>query len=265
MRPTRIAADIVAAALGVNLWVSLVLVPSFVAGAFTRHVAAAVVAPLPLGVLFVGVLRRSPLWLLLAYPAALLLPVAVDVRIAAAGGATPWALALTALSLAGYLMGAAYLSSMAAGGEPQLGRARRLAGSLGAKSPPRWQRRRRIYAALTALSIVVPAVLLYKVAFDGDTRALLLESYPTERLEGDRVQSMLALMLVGVLAMWLVLFATAFVGPLRRHRTGDKDLVAELDRLRHDARQTSPRLRFYVAVVVALGLMALLVTVRMGG
>jgi hypothetical protein len=259
MRPARLAADLVAAALGLNLWISLVLVPSFVAGSFTRYPAAAILAPLPLGVLFIGVVRRSPLWLLLAYPAALLLPVAVDEKIATASAASPWALALTALSLAGYLMGAAYLSSYAAGGEPRAGRTRRLAGSLGAKSPPRWQRRRRIYAALTALSVIMPVVLLYKVAFDPSVRGLLLDSYPTERLEGDRAQGMLALMLTGLLALWLVVFATAFVGPLRRHRTGDKELVAELDRLRLDAQRASPRLRFYIAVVIALGLMAALV------
>lgn len=254
-----------AAALGVNVWVSLVLVPSFVAGAFTRHVAAAIVAPLPLGALAVGVARRSPAWLLLAYPAVLLLPVAVDAKIAAATAASPVVLALTALSLAGYLLGAAYLSSYAAGGEPTVGRTRRLAGSLGAKAPPRWQRRRRIYAALTALSVIVPAALLYKVAFDPATRALVAESYPTDLAEGDRAQAMLALLLMGVLALWLVLFAVAFVGPLRLHRTGDKELVADLERLRAEARQTSPRLRFYVAVVIALGLMALLVTTRLGG
>jgi hypothetical protein len=260
-----LAADLVAAALGVNVWVSLVLVPSFVAGAFTRHVAAAIVAPLPLFALAVGVTRRSPAWLLLVYPAALLLPVAVDARVASASAASPLALVLTALSLAGYLLGAAYLSSVAAGGEPRLGRTRRLAGALGAKGPPRWQRRRRIYAALTALSIVVPLVLLYKIAFDPVTRALLAEGFPTDRAEGDRVQAMLALMLLGFLALWMLLFATAFVGPLRRHRTGDKDLVADLERLRSDVRQTSPRLRFYVAVVVALGLMGLLVTTSLGG
>lgn len=113
--------------------------------------------------------------------------------------------------------------------------------------------------------MLYPAVLLHKVVFDGDTRALLLESFPTERALGDRAQAMLALLLVGALALWLALFASAFVGPLRRHRTGDKELVAELERLRHDARQTSPRVSFYVAVVVALALMALLVTTRMGG
>jgi hypothetical protein len=88
-----------------------------------------------------------------------------------------------------------------------------------------------MYAALTGLSMVVPAVLLYKVAFDPVTRALLAESYPTDHVDGDRAQAMLALLLVGALVLWLVIFVIAFVGPLRRHRTGDKELVADLERL----------------------------------
>src|SRR5262249_53998452 len=102
--------------------------------------------------------------------------------------------------------------------------------------------------------------LLYKATFDRDTRAYLAELYP-----GERAADMVALFDLGVVVLWLALLAFAFVGPLRKHRTGDRELTAELDRLRRDARQGTPRLSFYVGVVVALALMAVLVYMRMNG
>jgi multisubunit Na+/H+ antiporter MnhB subunit len=98
------------------------------------------------------------------------------------------------------------------------------------------------------------------VALSPTTRAYLAESYPDERMP-----SIIALLLVGVLVLWLTVFAVAFVGPLRRHRTGDKELVATLEALRADARHPAPRLGFYVGVVAALALMALLVSMRISG
>jgi hypothetical protein len=261
----RVAADALTAALGLNLWVSLSLVPGMVAGAFSRSGALAVLAPVPLLFLAVGVIRRSPMWLLLAYPTALLLPVAVDARIASSIASGPVVLSLTALSLVGFLFGGAYLTTRGAAGEATPGaRSRRLGGSLEAEAPVRWQRRRRIYLALAILSAVFPAMLLYRIGLDADTRAFLLESFPDEHAPGDRAASLLAVMLLAGVGVWLVLWDRAFVGPLRHHRTGDKELVAELDRLRHDARQATPRLGFYVGVVVALALMALLVFMRLG-
>jgi hypothetical protein len=254
----RIAADAVCAALGVNLWVCLVLVPGLVAGAFTRHPALAVMAPLPLAVLGVGVARRSPVWLLLAYPAVLLLPVAADPRIAAEGNTGALPVIIAALSLVGFLFGGAYLTSWAAV-QPPAGR-RRLASSVVASQPARWQRRRRLYIALTVLTAIFPAALLYKATFDRDTRAYLVELYP-----GARAADMVAVLDLGVVVLWLALLGFAFVGPLRHHRTGDRELMAELDRLRRDARHGAPRLSFYVGVVVALALMAVLVYMRMNG
>jgi hypothetical protein len=244
--------------LGTNVWVALVLTPALTSGVMARHPSVGVLAPLPILVLVLGIWRRAPLVLLLAYPAALLLPVAVDARVAAALATGPFTLPLAAIGLVGYLLGASALSG-AGLAFPAPARARRLGGSLGAEAPARWRRRRRIYLALIGLSALFPAVLLYGAALSPHTRAYLSESYPDGRAAG-----MTALFLVGALALWGFLFATAFVGPLRRHRTGDKELVAELDRLRLDARQATPRLGFYVGVVVALALMALLVSMRMG-
>jgi hypothetical protein len=260
----RLAADAVTAALGVNLWVALSLVPGMASGAFARSGLLAAVAPLPLAVLAVGVVRRSPLWLLLVYPTALLLPVAVDPRIAPSVAAGPVALTLTAASLVGYLLGGAYLTTPAAAASAAPSRTRRLAGSLVAEAPARWQRRRRLYLALAILGALLPAMLLYRLGLDGDTRAYLVESFPDEQAPGDRAAALLAVLLLAACGVWLLVWDRALVGPLRHHRTGDKELVAELDRLRHDARQATPRLGFYVGVVVALGLMALLVALRVG-
>ncbi len=257
MTSLRVAADVVAAALGVNTWVSLVLVPALFVGAFTRQPALWALAPLPLVLLGVGVTRRSPLWLLLAFPASLLLPVALDPRIVAEGNATPLPLLVSAVSLVGFLFGAAYLSSYAAAEAPA-GR-RTLKRSLAAAQPERWRRRRRMYVALTVFTAVFPAVLFYKIVLHRETRAFLAELYP-----GERASAMLALLLVGALALWLVLLLHVVVGPLQKHRTGDKDLVADLDRLRHDTRQGAPRLSFYVGVVLALALMALILSMRLG-
>ena len=65
---------------------------------------------------------------------------------------------------------------------------------------------------------------------------------------------MLTVILFAALAIWLLVWWTAFVGPLRQHRTGDRELVAELDRLRADLRHATPRLGFYIGVVAALAL-----------
>lgn len=257
MTTLRLAADTTAAALGVNTWLSLVFIPSLVTGAMSRHPALWAIAPLPLVLLFFGVIRRSPLWLLLAYPASLLLPVAVDPRIASEGNAGRLSLIVSALSLVGFLFGAAYLSSYAAA-EPPAGR-RTLRSSLAASQPARWRRRRRVYIMLTAVAAIFPTALLYEVGLSRDTAGFLAELYP-----GDRAPAMRAMLLVGVLLMWLILLSHAVIDPLRRHRTGDKELVHELDRLRKDARQGTPRLSFYVGVVFALALMALILVMRFG-
>src|SRR5688572_21816939 len=229
MRTMRVAADALTAALGMNLWVSLSLVPGMVAGAFSRNGLLAVLAPLPLLFLAIGVVRRSPMWLLLAYPTALLLPVAVDARIASSIASGPVVLSLTAASLVGFLLGGAYLTTRNAAGELAPGtRSRRLGGSLEAQAPVRWQRRRRIYAALAVLSAVFPALLLYRIGLDAETRAYLVESFPDELAPGDRVAALLSVMLLAGLAVWLIIWDRAFVGPLRHHRTGDKELIAEL-------------------------------------
>jgi hypothetical protein len=257
----RIAADAVTAALGLNLWVSLVLVPGLFLGSFG---AAALhgrtflaMAPVPVVVLGIGIARRSPGWLLLAYPAALLAAIALDPRTIGQTAQRPLAFVLIAASLVGFFLGSAYLTSVRNAVATAPGRTRRLGASLGTKNPVRWRRRRRVYAALGILSLVFPAALLYQINFAPDTRAYLAEMYP-----GARGPSMIALLDLGAVALWLAAFAVGIVGPLRSHRTGDKELIADLERLRVEATRPAPSLAFYIGVVCALGLMALLLYLR---
>src|SRR5262245_29206720 len=106
----RTFADAVAAALGVNLWVSLVLVPGLVAGAL-RSTPEQFGAVLPLGVLGIGVWRLSELTLLLGYPSALLIPVAFATEMANVHVYGPVRFAIVALGLVGYLFGASVFTS----------------------------------------------------------------------------------------------------------------------------------------------------------
>jgi len=263
-RTLRLAADVVTATLGLNLWLSLVLVPGLFLGSFGHSFAHGraflLVAPVPLVVLGVGIVRRSPLWLLLAYPAMLLVPVALDPRTVGENAERPLVFTLIAASLVGYFLGAAYLTGGRGGGELATERTRRLGASLGAKNPARWRRRRRLYTAFGILSMVFPIALIYQINFAADTRAYLAELYP-----GDRAPTMIALLDLGAVLLWFAAFAIGFVGPLRAHRTGDKEIVSELERLRAQARRASPSLVFYVGVVCALGLMALLLAMRAQG
>jgi hypothetical protein len=263
-RTLRLAADAVTAALGLNLWLMLVLVPGLFLGLITNNWHGhgrlfLVLAPVPLVVLALGIVRRSPMWLLLAYPATLLLPVGLDPRTVGENAQRPLVFVLVAASLVGFLLGAAYLTS-GGGGVRAVGRTRRLGASLGNKNPARWRRRRRIYTGLGVLSMLFPAALLYQTGFAPSTRAFLAQMYP-----GDRQPTMLALLELGALLLWLAAFAIGFVGPLRHHRTGDKELVAELNALRAAARRPIPTLGFYVAVVCALALMGFLLYLRVTG
>src|SRR5687768_15542241 len=95
--------------LGMNVWVSISLTPILTSGVLARHPVLGVLAPLPLLLLLAGVWRRSPVVLLFAYPAALLLPTAIDARVASSLAASTYSLPLAALSLIGFLLGTAAL------------------------------------------------------------------------------------------------------------------------------------------------------------
>jgi hypothetical protein len=77
-----------------------------------------------------------------------------------------------------------------------------------------------------------------------------------------RVALMTTALTAGAIVLWLGIFQFAFLGVLRPHRTGDRDLVTRLAQARADAKSGKPRGRFYVAVAVALAAMAFLILTR---
>jgi hypothetical protein len=164
-----------------------------------------------------------------------------------------WSFLVVAASLVGYLFSVSFFSSFHDPPAPARTRPLKAAAQ---PVPERWKRRFRLYAALTGLSALLPGALLYAINFDRDHLASMADRYP------GRAGSLAALLNLGVLGLWMILFSWAFVGPLKRHRTGDPELAERLGRLRRAARRGSPRLLFYVWVLLALGLMGLLVFLR---
>jgi hypothetical protein len=251
-RRWRTFADVVAFTLGVNVWITVVILPAVFVGALHerwRIIAAAV----PFGVLVLGLFRRSEAILLGLFPAAVLVPVSLQPQLASSHVYGPIRFTLVAIGVVAYLFGVSFFTTFH---EPPAPRSIRPLTSATQGPAERWQRRERVYWMLTAMSIVIPTVLIAWVNFDTAIADYLGEMYP------GRVALMTTALTVGAIVLWLGIFHYAFLGALRPHRTGDRDLVAKLTRARADAKIGKPRLRFYVAVAVALGAMFALVAVR---
>lgn len=251
-RRWRTFADAVALALGINVWLSLVLVPAFHAGV-VRDTADVLLVLAPVLLLFLGIWRRNELILLGAFPSALLVPISVTPAIASPHLYGPWRFLLVGAGMVAYLLSGSFFMAFHEPARPVS--TRPLASSSGAR-PLRWQRRERVYWQLTILAVVCPALGLYWVNFDPAITKFLAQMYP------GRVAGMLTLLNVAVLALWLILYMHVFLGALRPHRTGDRDLVTTIAMARADAAKGRPRLRFHFAVAGALGFMALLVYLR---
>jgi hypothetical protein len=103
---------------------------------------------------------------------------------------------------------------------------------------------------------VFPGTLIAWTNFDGDVQAFLGSNY------AGRVELITTVLNVGVIVLWLAIYHYAFLGVLRPHRTGDRDLATAIGIARADARSGRPRRRFYAGVLVALILMAALLVAR---
>ncbi|MEZ4366953.1 MAG: hypothetical protein R2939_11770 [Kofleriaceae bacterium] len=247
-RRWRAYADAVALTLGLNVWVSVVLLPAtFVQG--LQGTGGLVAGALPLVVLALGLWRRSELALLLAFPAAVLVPIGVAPQIAAAHVYGPTRFALVSLGVAAYLFGVSFFSSFH---EPPPPVSTRWLSSAQAGTPPRWKRRERVYWGLFALSLVFPGTLLVWVNFDAQVHAYLGQMYP------GRLAQMITMLNVSAIVLWVAIYQFAFLGVLRPHRTGDRDLAVTMAEARASAARGRPRARFYFGVVGALLLMAAL-------
>ncbi|MCE9575883.1 MAG: hypothetical protein K8W52_22220 [Deltaproteobacteria bacterium] len=245
-------ADVVALALGINVWISIVVLPAAFVGVLAGRTHT-LVALLPLVALIGGLLRRSEVVLLGLFPAATLVPLAVSPQMASTHVYGPVRFAIVALGFVAYLLGVSYFTTFH---EPPAPISTRPLTSAASGRPRRWLRRERVYWGLFGLSIAFPAVLLWFANFDGAIQWYLEQMYP------GRVALMTTMIDVGVIALWLVLYLWVFLGVMRPHRTGDRELVVALAQTRASAATGRPRVRFYLGVAVALGLMAALVVSR---
>jgi hypothetical protein len=245
-------ADVVAFTLGTNVWISIVILPAIFVGTLhgTGHVLAAL---LPFATLLVGLWRRSEVVLLGLFPATVLVPISVTPAMASSHVYGPVRYTLVALGIVAYLFSVSFFTTFH---EPPQPRSVRGLASAQAGPAERWRRRERVYWALVALSILIPTVLIAWVNFDGAISDYLGEMYP------GRVALMTTALTVGAIALWLGIFHYAFLGVLRPHRTGDRDLIVTLAQARADAKVGKPRGRFYLSVAVALGAMLTLIVLR---
>ena len=245
-------ADVVAFALGTNVWISIVILPAIFVGALHggSHIAA---AALPFVVLMLGLARRSEAVLLGLFPAAILVPVALQPQLASSHVYGPIRFTLVALGVVLYLFGVSFFTTWH---EPPAPRSIRGLTSAQIGPAERWQRRERVYWMLTGMSVVIPTVLIAWINFDSAIDEYLGEMYP------GRVALMTTALTAGAIVLWLIIYHYAFLGVLRPHRTGDRDLVNTLAQARSDAKAGKPRPRFYVSVALALVAMATLILLR---
>lgn len=248
----RTFADAVAVALGINVWVSLLVVPGIFIGAFNNPLFVFLTI-LPLVVLSIGLFNRSESLLLLGFPIALLLPAAAEPTLFDEGVFGPVRFTLIAVGLAAYMFGASVFTFFHEPDPPE--RVRPLA-SAARPVPSRWRRRFRVYTGLAILAVIFPSVLLGKLLFDESNREFLRTVY------SGRAELVSALFCLLTLAAWTLIYRVFFYGALKNHRTGDRDLLTDLALLRRRSRRGRPGVPFYVGVVFALGLMFVLLALR---
>lgn len=251
-RRWRTFADVVAFALGTNVWISIVILPAAFVGTLKTGSQIGA-ASLPLAVLLLGLARRSEGVLLALFPAAVLVPVALSPAMASSYVYGPIRFSLVALGVVAYLFGVSYFTTFH---EPPAPRSIRGLSSAQAGPAERWRRRERVYWMLVGMSLVIPAFLIAWVNYDTAIEEFLGEMYP------GRVALMTTALTAGAIVLWLGIYHYAFLGVLRPHRTGDRDLVNLLAEARSDAKSGKPRGRFYLAVALALLAMGGLILAR---
>lgn len=251
-RRWRTFADVVAFTLGTNVWVSIIILPAIFIGSLKtgKQITA---ATLPLAVLLLGLARRSEAILMALFPAAILIPISINPALASSHVYGPVRFSLVAVGVVAYLFGVAFFTNFH---EPPAPRSIRGLSSAQAGPAERWQRRERVYWMLVAMSLIIPAVLIAWVNFDTSIADYLGEMYP------GRVALMTTALTAGAIVLWLGIYHYAFLGVLRPHRTGDRDLVGALAQARSDAKTGKPRRRFYLAVGLALLAMGILIVLR---
>jgi hypothetical protein len=232
------------AALGVNLWLLGLVVPL----CFSRAGAGWIAALIPPGVLAAGVVRRSAPALLLGVPVATLAPLAMpELEGARQNG---WGFALVLCSLTAYAIAA--LRALEGGGAP----AAESVPLPGDVMPPPWPRRIRIYRVFTVTCAILPALLVYAIDVHPPHVAAIGAAFPGAVERAQAAMTALAGLLCAMV------FAGLLVRPLAKHLDRDFAVRVRMEQNRAVARVGRPRAAFYLAVGVALALMAAVVLLR---
>ena len=247
----RAFADVVALLLGINVWISVVVLPAIFVDSLHGYRIAAVM--LPLAVLIWGLLRGGEGVLLGLFPAAVLFPVAMTPAMGSAHVYGPVRFALVVSGVVAYLFGVSFFATFH---EPPAPRSVRTLTSAQSGRPPRWRRRERVYWMMVTMSVVMPAILLSWVLFEPSIQGDLEQMYP------GRLALMTTMLAVGAIALYLGVYHYLFLGVLRPHRTGDRDIVVALAQAQTEAKVGKPRARFYIGVMIALVAMFVLILAR---
>jgi len=246
--------EVAIAALGLNLWVAFLLLPTLHLDPQYRGAGAWAVAILALGALAAGLTLRLRVLLVGLYPGALLLGPLVTPRLVGPGIYSRVTFVLMALSFAAYLLATLYLlGTIDAPPVPAEGR-----DLAPARLGERWRRRLRIHRWMAALALIFPAILLVAAFLHPDLQRDLQEYYPR------RARAAQALVGVLAVALWGSIFYAYFLVPLRSHVRGDPLLRKELRRLRRGTAGRRPGTLFYIQVGAALALMLLLLLLQGG-
>jgi hypothetical protein len=250
--PSR-APQLLASALGVNLWLTILVVPALYLRASAASVGVlAALCALALALLVVGLVRRSRLLLLLLFPLALGLGPLVEPALAGPSVYTPWTLLPCAAALLLHLGGALWLCSTAA---VPAAPARLKAVAVPLRAPVS-ARRFRLYRALAVLGGLFPAVLLVAVLHRPGAAGDL------ERAFGASAPVAATLIALFALALWVGLFFVYFVRVFATHLDGDRLTLAEDIEIRRRLVARRPGLGLYVTMLAGLALMAAFLVLR---
>jgi hypothetical protein len=241
---------------GVNLWLLALGVPLLLAGgARTASLFAYLAAPLGPLCLVVGLRYRQSRFgqvaLLIGVPLLTMLPGA-DGALADPRLQPRPAVLLQVAMLLGYL---ASVCRQLAHGDGKAGQSWQVT-PLGQRSDSvRLSRRVLMHRLLLAYTVALPSLFVYAIDLHPANLTALRASFGTLR----RVSAMQATLTAGVAVLSSVLFYFCVMAPLASYLDHHRELRAELQSARRQARRGKPRVALYVFMVLALSSMGLLI------